>query len=163
MRTGGVIMLWLMMLGLTLTLGYTPILARDVMVVPTSAIVPPTFTPVASPTAGVATNTVVPTSTPAPSGDIGGTQTAIVGATQTAAANLTATPVATSTMGATSTAIVIVVTSTPPPTQTQTQPGRLPNTGITDGIEVWQNQPLVVVMAVTGLLGLAFLFYGQRN
>jgi hypothetical protein len=34
---------------------------------------------------------------------------------------------------------------------------------VIDGIEVWQNQPLVVVMAVTGLLGLAFLFYSQRN
>lgn len=159
MRTGGVIILWLLMLGLMLTLGYTPIMAREMLVVPTSAIVPPTFTPVTSPTVVPATNTVVPTSVQ--SGNVSGTQTAVVAATQTAAANLTATPVATATTGATSTAIVIVVTSTPQPTKTQ--PGRLPNTGVIDSIEVWQNQPLVVVMAVTGLLGLAFLFYSQRN
>jgi hypothetical protein len=106
-----------------------------------------------------ATSTVVPTSTTAPSGNVGGTQTAVVAATQTAAANLTTTPVATT--AATNTAIIIVVTNTPQPTKAQ--PGRLPNTGITDGFDVWQNQPLVVVMAVTGLLGLAFLFYSQRN
>lgn len=150
MRTGGII-LWLLMLGLTLTLEYTPIMAREMLVVPTSAIVPPTFTPVTSPTVVPATNTVVPTSVPG--GNVSGTQTAV--------ANLTATPVATATTGATSTAIVIVVTSTPQPTKTQ--PGRLPNTGVIDGIDVWQNQPLVMVMAVTGLLGLAFLFYSQRN
>jgi len=166
MRTGGISILWLLMLGLTLIVGYTPTLAREAMVVPTSAIVPPTHTPTSSPTAAAATNTVVPTSTTVPSGNVSGTQTAVVAVTQTAVANqnLTATamqtPVATVT-GATQTAIIIVVTSTPQPTHTQ--PGRLPNTGIVDGLEVWQNQPLVVVMAVTGLLGLAFLFYGQRN
>lgn len=159
MRTGGIIILWLVMLGLTLTVGYTPIQARDAMVVPTSAIVPPTFTPTVSPTAGVATNTVVPTSVP--SGNTSGTQTAVVAVTQTAIANQNLTTTPTATTVRTATAIIIVITNTPQPTQTQ--PGRLPNTGIIDGIEVWQNQPLVVVMAVTGLLGLAFLFYGQRN
>lgn len=159
MRTGRIIKLWLLMFGLTLTLGYTPILAREHMVVPTSAIVPPTYTPTISPTAAVATNTVAPTSVP--SGNVSGTQTAVAAVTQTALANqnLTTTPVATT--GATATAIIIVVTSTPQPTQVQ--PNRLPNTGISDGIDVWQNQPLVVVMAVTGILGLAFLVYGQRN
>lgn len=159
MRTGGVIILWLLMVGLTLTVGYTPILARDVMVVPTSAIVPPTYTPTITPTAAAATNTVVPTSVP--SGNTSGTQTAVVAVTQTAIANqnLTTTPVATTV--STATAIIVVVTNTPQPTQTQ--PGRLPTTGVTDGVEVWQNQPLVLVMAVTGLLGLAFLFYGQRH
>lgn len=157
MRTGGIIILWLLMLGLTI--GYSPVLAQEVMVVPTSAIVPPTFTPTVSPTAVAATSTTAPTSVPNNNQSI--TQTAIVAATQTAVANLTATPVVTSTTAATSTAIVVVVTNTPQPTQVQ--PGRLPNTGIIDGIDAWQNQPLVVVMAVTGLLGLAFLFYGQRN
>jgi hypothetical protein len=147
------------MLGLTLTLGYTPTMARDVMVVPTSAIVPPTFTPTVSPTAAAATNTSVPTNTSG--SNTSGTQTAVVAITQTAVASLTVMPTATVGTGATNTAIVIVVTSTPQPTQTQ--PGRLPNTGITDGIAVWQNQPLVVVMAVTGILGLAFLVYGQRK
>ena len=166
MRTGGIIILWLLMLGLTLTVGYTPILARDAMVVPTSAIVPPTFTPTISPTGVVATNTVVPPSatvvpTNTPSGNTGGTQTAVAAVTQTAVANQNLTTTPTATTVHTATAIIIVVTNTPQPTQTQ--PGRLPNTGIIDGVEVWQNQPLVVVMAVTGLLGLAFLFYGQRN
>jgi hypothetical protein len=94
---------------------------------------------------------------------VSGTQTALAlmaAMTQTAAANQNLTATATQPM-ITNTAIVIVVTSTPVPTAVQ--PSRLPNTGITDGIEVWQNQPLVVVMAITGLLGLAFLFYGQRN
>jgi len=164
MRTGGISILWLLMFGLTLALGYTPILARDAMVVPTSAIVPPTFTPTASATPAPATNTVVvPTNTAIASGDVSGTQTALAlmaAMTQTAAANQNLTATATQPM-ITNTAIVIVVTSTPVPTAVQ--PSRLPNTGITDGIEVWQNQPLVVVMAITGLLGLAFLFYGQRN
>lgn len=153
MRTGGIIKLWLLMFGLTLTLGYTPILAREHMVVPTSAIVPPTFTPVVSPTGVVATSTVV-----------GATSTVVAGgnvsATQTAAAQ-SATATVAQTVGATNTAIVIVVTSTP--VATASQPGRLPNTGVVDGVEVWQNQPLVLVMAVTGVLGLVFLFYGQRQ
>jgi hypothetical protein len=162
MHTGGVSILWLMMLGLTLALGYTPIMAQEVMVVPTSAIVPPTYTPTISPTGMVATNTVVPTSissgntSATQTAVVANTQTAIVVATQTAVVNVTATPAA-----VTSTAVMIAVTSTPQPTQVQ--PGRLPNTGIIDGSEVWLNHPLVVVMAVTGLLGLAFLFYGQRH
>lgn len=145
MRTGALIILWLLMVGLTLTQGNIPSYAREMAVVPTSAIVPPTYTAVASPTVVVATSTVVA------GGNVSATQTA---AAQTATATATA-------VGATSTAIVIVVTSTPVPTAAQ--PGRLPNTGVVDGIEVWQNQPLVLVMAVTGILGLVFLFYGQRH
>lgn len=143
MRTGALIILWLLMVGLTLTQGNIPSYAREMAVVPTSAIVPPTYTAVASPTVVVATSTVVA------GGNVSATQTA---AAQTATATV---------VGATSTAIVIVVTSTPVPTAAQ--PGRLPNTGVVDGIEVWQNQPLVLVMAVTGILGLVFLFYGQRH
>lgn len=150
MRTGALIILWLLMVGLTLTQGNIPSYAREMAVVPTSAIVPPTYTAVASPTSVVATSTV------AAGGNVSATQTAAV---QTATATVAG---ATSTVvGATSTAIVIVVTSTPVPTAVQ--PGRLPNTGVVDGVEVWQNQPLVLVMAVTGILGLVFLFYGQRH
>jgi len=135
MRTDGIIGWYVLMIGLALVIGYTPVRAED-RVVPTSAIVPPTHTA----TVVSATNTIIaPTSTTTPSGNVSGTQTAVVVATQTA----------------------VVATSTVKPTQTQ--PGKLPPTGITDGIEVWQNQPLIVVMIVTGVLGLAFLFYGQRH
>lgn len=173
MRTGRVSILCLLMLGLML--GYTPLFAQEAMVVPTSAIVPPTFTPtntivttptVTSPptvTALAATNTVtavVLTNTAVPIGS-GGTQTAVAAVTKTALANQNLTATVTQTLVPSTTAIIVVVTSTPQPTKTQ--PSRLPNTGIIDGIEVWQNQPLVVVMAITGILGLAFLFYGQRH
>lgn len=153
MRTDGIIGWYVLMIGLALVIGYTPVRAED-RVVPTSAIVPPTHTA----TVVSATNTVVaPTSTTTPSGNVSGTQTAVVVATQTAAANQSATATLTPVASATA----VVATSTVKPTQTQ--PGKLPQTGITDGIEVWQNQPLIVVMIVTGVLGLAFLFYGQRH
>jgi hypothetical protein len=161
MRTDGIIGWYVLMIGLALVIGYTPVRAEE-RVVPTSAIVPPTHTG----TVVSATNTVVaPTSTTTPSGNVSGTQTAVVVATQTAAVAATQTAAvnrsATATLTPGASATAVVVTSTVKPTQTQ--PGKLPETGITDGIEVWQNQPLIVVMIVTGVLGLAFLFYGQRH
>lgn len=159
MRIGTIIMLWLLVWGVAITIGNTSVRAQE-RVVPTSAIVPPTYT--ATAVVSTATNTAVAaTSTTVPSGSTSGTQTAVAMVTQTALANqnLTATATATPTAAASSTAVVATATIKP----TQTQPNRLPNTGIIDGRAVWQNQPLVVVMVVTGVLGLAFLFYGQRN
>lgn len=152
-------MLWLIMWGLVLTTGHTPMFAQE-RVVPTSAIVPPTYTP----TTVVATSTstaVAVTNTVAPSGNTSGTQTAVAMATQTAAAiqNLTATATMTPTPAVTSTAVMATATIKP----TQVQPGRLPNTGVVDAIAVWQNQPLVFIMVITGVLGIVFMVYGQRR
>lgn len=156
MRTGAIIMLWLLLWGLFITQDSTPLYA-EYRVIPTSAIVPPTYTPTATSSTAVATNTA--TSTPVWDGSTSSTQTAVAMVTQTAVANLSLTASATPTAAASSTAVA--ATATPNPTQVQ--PSRLPNTGVVDSISVWQNQPLFTVMVITGVLGMAFMIYGRRD
>jgi hypothetical protein len=108
------------------------VLVSEPQNIPTSNVVPPTNTPRSGSGTGGSASTPIPTETP--------THT-MVPAT-----------------------ITLTVTDVPLPSVTPivVAPQRLPVTGFVDRSDVWQNQGLVALASVFGVIGLAFLLYGRR-